>query len=178
MATTDKNKAIIEYLLTCEAIAGSTLYFNFANIKDSVRQFITLAQDVAIDTPYINGDIRKRYSLTIISYLSISANPIVKTPVSQLGTSQVSTSLSFTVSQQNENITDMAEVQALIDWISEQEVNHNYPNFGSDCEVELIRTTTNNPILDQIDATKTPPLAKYTFTIQVDYIDTSKRIWS
>ena len=173
----DKNKAIIEYLLTCEDISGSVLYFNFANIKDSVKQFITLAQDVAIDTPYINGDIRKRYSLTIISYLSISSNPIVKVPVSQSGTSVIGTS-QINTEPRNENITDMAEVQALIDWISEQEIYHNYPNFGDDCEVEAIRTTTNNPVLDQIDATKTPPLAKYTFTIQVDYIDTSRRIWN
>lgn len=157
----DKNEAIIEYLLTCEDIASSTLYFNFANIKDSITQFITLAQDVAIDTPFIDGAVLKRYSLTIISYLSISDNPVVKV-----------------AGYSNENVSDMAEVQALIDWISEQDNNRNYPDFGTQCEVESIRTTTNNPVLDQIDATRTPPLAKYTFTIQVDYIDNSKKIWS
>lgn len=157
----DKNEAIIEYLLTCEDIANSTLYFNFANIKDSITQFITLAQDVAIDTPFIDGAVLKRYSLTIISYLSISDNPVVKV-----------------AGYSNENVSDMAEVQALIDWISEQDNNRNYPDFGTQCEVESIRTTTNNPVLDQIDATRTPPLAKYTFTIQVDYIDNSKKIWS
>lgn len=156
----DKNSAMIEYLLTCQDIASSTLYFNFANIKDSITQFITLAQDVAIDTPFIDGSVRKRYSLTVISFLSISDNPIVKV-----------------AGFSNENVTDMAEVQALIDWIAEQDSIRNYPNFGEHCECESIKTTTNNPMLDQIDATKTPPLAKYTFTIQVDYIDSSKKIW-
>lgn len=157
----DKNGEMIEYLLTCQEIASSTLYFNFANIKDSITQFITLAQDVAIDTPFIDGAVRKRYSLTVISFLSISDNPIVKV-----------------AGYSNENVSDMAEVQTLIDWIATQETEHNYPNFGEQCEVDSIRTTTNNPVLDQIDATKTPPLAKYTFTIQVDYIDNSKKIWS
>lgn len=156
----DKNNAMIEYLLTCQDIASSTLYFNFANIKDSITQFITLAQDVAVDTPFIDGCVRKRYSLTVISFLSISDNPVVKVS-----------------GYSNENVSDMAEVQALIDWIAEQETEHNYPDFGEDCECEFIQTTTNNPVLDQIDATKTPPLAKYTFTIQVDYIDSSKKIW-
>lgn len=161
MSSVDKNGAMIAYLLTCEDIASSTLYFNFANIENAIKQFITLGQDVAIDTPFIDGSIRKRYSLTIISYLSISVNPIVKV-----------------AGYSNENVTDMAEVQALIDWIAQQDDIRNYPDFGTTCEIESIRTTTNNPVLDQIDATKTPPLAKYTFTIQVDYIDTSKKIWT
>lgn len=156
----DKNNAIITYLLTCADIAGSTLYFNFANIKNAITQFITLSQDKAIDVPYIDGSILKRYSLTIISYLSISDNPIVKVP-----------------GYANENISDMAEVQTLIDWIAEQDKVQNFPDFGADCVVEKISTLTNNPVLDQIDATKTPPLAKYTFTIQVDYIDNSQKIW-
>lgn len=157
----DKNGAIIAYLLTCEDIAQSTLYFNFANIKNAITQFITLSQDKAIDVPYIDGSVLKRYSMTIISYLSISDNPIVKV-----------------AGYTNENISDMAEVQALIDWIAEQDKARNFPDFGTDCEVEQIKTLTNNPVLDQIDATKTPPLAKYSFTIQVDYIDNSEKIWT
>ena len=161
MANVDKNKAVIEYLQLCPDIAQSTLYFNFANIKDAVTQFITLAQDRAIDTPFIDGAVRKRYSLTIMSFLTISDNPIVKV-----------------AGYSNENVSDMAEVQALIDWITGQDIARNFPDFGEDCEVESIRTTTNNPVLDQIDATKTPPLAKYSFTIQIDYIDNSQKIWN
>lgn len=157
----DKNNAIIEYLLLCPDIAQSTLYFNFANIKDSITQFVTLAQDRTLDTPFIDGAVRKRYSLTIISFLTITDNPIVKV-----------------AGYSNENISDMAEVQALIDWIVDQDDARIFPNFGPDCEIESIRTTSNNPILDQIDASKTPPLAKYSITIQVDYIDNSKKIWN
>ena len=38
----------------------------------------------------------------------------------------------------NENVSDMAEVQALIDCIAAQDTARNYPNFGDDCEDELI----------------------------------------
>ena len=157
----DKNNAIIQYLLTCDPIKESTLYFNFANAKDAIIQFITLSNDKSIDTPYIDGSVRKRYAFTVMSYLSITDNPIVKVE-----------------SFDNENISDMAEVQTLMDWINEQELLKNYPDFGEDCKIEEIRTTTNNPRLDQIDATETPAIARYSFTIQVDYIDYSQKLWN
>ena len=157
----DKNKAIIEYLLTCQDIESSPLYFNFANAKDSIKQFLTLTTDVTLNSSYVDGSVLKRYSLTVMSYLSISDNPIAKV-----------------AGYDNENITDIAEVQALMDWVNAQEQVGNYPNFGTECIVDAIRTTSNNPRLEQIDATVNPPLAKYSFTVQVDYIDTSTKIWS
>ena len=157
----DKNNAMLQYLLTCEPINGSTLYFNFANAKDAITQFITLSNDRNIDTPYIDGSVRKRYALTVMSWLSISDNPIVKVE-----------------GFDNENISDIAEVQTLMDWINEQETLKNYPDFGEDIEVEAIRTTSNNPRLDEIDATSSPALARYSFTIQVDYIDYSLKLWN
>lgn len=157
----DKNEAIIEYLLTCEAINSSTLYFNFINAKDKTTGFITVDTDVALNSPYIDGSVLKRYSLTVISNLSITNNPIVKV-----------------AGFNNENVSDIAEVQALMDWVNAQEVSHNYPNFGSECVIDRIRTATNTPRLDQINATVNPPLAKYSFTIQVDYIDYTNKIWT
>ena len=71
----------------------------------------------------------------------------------------------------------MASVQSLIDWIEEQNNNRNFPNFGEDCLVEEIRTTTSNARLDQIDATQSNPLAKYSFTVQIDYVDRSNMLW-
>lgn len=156
----DKNNAMIEYLLTCEPIKESQLYFNFANIKDAITQFVTLTNDVNINTPYIDGSVKKRYSLTVQSFLSISDNPIRKV-----------------AGFDNENVSDMAEVQALLDWVTEQEEIHNYPDFGEDCVGEEIRVTSNNPRLDGINAELNPPLARYSFTIQYEYIDYSKVIW-
>lgn len=156
----DKNKSIINYLITCQDIMNTPLYLNFVNAKNGVHQIQTIESDKNINSPYIDGSVKKRYSLTLITYLTISINPLVK--VEDIN---------------NENVADLATVQKLIDWIDEQNTIYNYPNFGDDCIVEEIGTTTNNPRLDQIDATQSNPLARYSFTIYVDYIDNSKRIW-
>ena len=71
----------------------------------------------------------------------------------------------------------MADIQALIDWIQEQEDLHNYPNFGEDCLVEEISTTSENPHFDGIDEQVSPPLAIYSVTIEIKYLDVSKVIW-
>lgn len=157
----DKNQALIDYILTCEPIYNSPLYFNFADVKNGVNQFLTLSNDKNINQPYIDGSVKKMFSFTIISYLTISNNPIVKVQ-----------------GINNENISDMNIVQKLIDWIADQERLKNYPNFGEKCLVEKISTTTDNPRLDQIDATQSNPLARYSFTIQVEYIDNTNRIWN
>lgn len=157
----DKNKSLINYLITCEAIMNSPLYLNFVNAKNGVHQIQTIESDKNINNPYIDGSVKKRYSLTLITYLTISQNPLVK--VENIN---------------NENVADLDTVQKLMDWIDEQNTNHNYPDFGTECEIDEIGTTTNNPRLDQIDATQSNPLARYSFTIYVDYLDKSKMIWN
>ena len=161
MPNVDKNQAIIDYFLTCEPIMNSTLYFNFANIKDATKQFITQSNDININRSFVDGTIQKRYSITIISFMSISNNPIIKVS-----------------GYSNENISDMVEVQTLIDWIATQNDEKHFPDFGENIVVEEIRTTTSNPRLDSIDASSVPAIARYSFTVQVDYIDYSHKIWN
>lgn len=161
MDTVDKNQAMVTYFLTCDPIYKSTLYFNFANIKDAAKQFVTQSNDVSINTPFIDGSVRKRYSMSITSFVSISNNPIIKVD-----------------GYNNENISDLAEIQALIDWIVDQNEAKHFPEFGDTISVEEIRTTTSNPRLDTIDASATPAIARYSFTVQVDYIDYSHKLWN
>ena len=71
----------------------------------------------------------------------------------------------------------MATIQSLIEWISEQNDLRNFPNFGETCEVDEILTTTDTPNFDGIDEQVSPPLAVYSITIRVNYIDKSKIIW-
>lgn len=156
----DKNQAIIDYLITCPAIQSNPLYFNFISAKDKSKQLITSANERVLDRTYIDGSVLKTYTATIIDFRAMAYKAVVK----QLGYS-------------DENIEDMWNVQDLINWISEQDELHNYPDFGDDCVVEEIRTTTENPVLDGIDTSTTPPLAQYSFTIEVKYLDTSKVIW-
>jgi hypothetical protein len=156
----DKNKAIVDYIITCPLIYKSPLYFNFINAKDSTKQIMTIANDRYTSKPYIDGSVSKVYTFTIIDFRSVSEMAIVKLS-----------------GYNSENIEELSDVQSLIDWIAEQNENRIYPDFGSDCVIEQIRTTTDIPNFDGIKVDVTPPLAMYSVTIEVSYIDYSKQVW-
>ena len=159
----DKNQAIIEYLITCPKILNSPLYFNLINAKNDNVQIITTSEDVTMRRPYINGEIPKKYTFTLITFKSITDLAVVKDFSTEADT--------------NENVYDLADVQALIDWLHEQEDSHIYPDFGKDCYIDSIQTTTDEPRFDGINDELTPPLAMYSIAIVINYIDTSKTIW-
>jgi len=157
----DKNQAIIDFLMGCPLIAENPVYFNFAQAKDNSKSIVTVATDKAIDRSFIDGSVKKRYNFTIIDFKSVIDQALPTIP-------------GYT----SENVADVFDVQSIIDWIDEQNDSRNYPEFGENCLVEEMRTTTDNPNLNGVDSNQKPNLAKYSITIQVDYIDTSKRIWS
>lgn len=154
----DKNQAIVTFLLECQQIKDSPLYFNFINAKNDAKQIMTVSNDTLLNRPYIDGSVLKRYSFTIIDFKSISDSALVNL-----------------VGYSNENIEELADVQSLMDWIKEQNDVQNYPDFGKDCEIQEMKTTAENPTLDGINEDE--QLAMYSFTIQIDYIDYSKKIW-
>lgn len=157
----DKNKAVITYLTACPAIAKNPLFFNFAEAQDNNKQFVTVASDRAVERPYIDGSVLKRYTFTIIDYRSIAYQAIV-----------------MKAGYPNENVQEMLDVQSLIDWIEEQNNNLNFPDFGDDCVVEEIIALTDSPRLSGVDTQSTPSLAKYSVAIQIQYLDKSKMIWT
>lgn len=156
----DKNQAVINYIIQCPKIINSPLYFNFLNAYDGTTQFLTQSNERYASKRYINGSVLKIYSFTIVVFKSTADIAVVKLD-----------------GYPNENISDMADIQALIDWIQEQEDLHNYPNFGEDCLVEEIYTTSENPHFDGINEQVSPPLAIYSVTIEIKYLDVSKVIW-
>lgn len=158
--TVDKNQAVINYIITCPTILNSPLYFNFINAKDNTNQFFTNATDVYTNTAYVDGSVEKIYTFTIITFRSAADIAVVKLP-----------------GYENENLSDMSDIQNLIDWIREQNELRNFPDFGSDCEIDSISTTTEAPKFEGIDEQVTPTLAVYSTSIQIRYLDTSKQIW-
>lgn len=162
MSAIDKNQAIISYLLQCPSIQNKPLYFNFINAQDDTTQLIPLTEDTATGRKYVDGSIAKTYIANLVIFKSISDMAIVKTD---------------SVEYPNENIEDMQDVQLLMDWINEQDDLYNFPDFGSDCIVEHIQTTTYSPRLDGVNVELTPPLGMYSVSIQVDYIDQTKILW-
>lgn len=157
----DKNQAVINYLITCPTIQNSPLYFNFINAKNDNNQFITSANDTDAQQPYIDGSVYKEYTFNIIAFKSVSYNPVVKG-----------------VGYPDENVDDMAQVQALIDWVNDQDEQRNYPDFGENCVIDRIQALSENPDLNSVDTTMTPALAKYSISIKIEYVDNSKRLWN
>ena len=156
----DKNKAVIDFLLTCPAIQNSSLYFNFTQAQDENKQFVTTSNDKMMNRTFVDGSVMKRYTFTIIDYRSVAYQAIVQES-------------GFV--EKNENVEELLDIKAFMDWIEEQADNHNYPDFGEDCMVDAMRTLTENPNLNGVDTSLTPALAKYSVSVQIDYIDNSKR---
>lgn len=155
--TVDKNQAVINFLLTCPAIISNPLFFNFLQARDNDKQIVTQANDTALNKSFIDGSVMKRYAFTLMDYRSVAYQPLPKVE-------------GYT----SENVEELLDVQGIIDWVQEQSDARNYPDFGSDCIVDDMRTTSNNPNLNGVDTQVTPALAKYSITIQIDYLDKSK----
>lgn len=156
----DKNQAVIDFLLDCPQIAYNPVFFNAINAKDNDKQIITQANDKSLSSKYIDGSILKRYTFTLIDFRSVIYQPLPKVE-------------GYT----SENVEEMFDVQSIIDWVNTQADLQNYPDFGEDCIIDSMRTTSDNPNLNGIDTNVTPALAKYSMSIQIDYLDTSKAVW-
>ena len=113
-----------------------------------------------MNKPYIDGSVLKRFTFTLIDFRSIAYQAVVK----QEG---------YT----NENVEEFLDVQGIMDWIEEQNDLRNFPDFGDKCQIDEMHTTTENPSLNGVDTSVTPALAKYSMSIQIDYLDISKVIW-
>lgn len=160
MANIDKNQAVIDFLLTCPAIQDNPLFFNFLNAKDDNKQLVVTGNEKSLNKAFVDGSVQKRFTFTIIDYKSVAYQAIVNSPILV-----------------NENVQEVFETQGIIDWISEQNDSRNFPNFGADCLIEEMHTLTDNPNLNGVDTSVSPALAKYSISIQIDYVDTSKMIW-
>lgn len=160
MSSIDKNKAVIDFLMDCPQIRDNRLFFNFINGQNNDKQFVTVSNDRSIHRPYIDGSVLKRYTFTIIDFRSVSYQAIVPSQASK-----------------NENIEEMLDVQGIIDWITEKSENLEYPDFGVDCIIDSMRTSSDIPNLNGVDTSMRPALAKYSISIFIEYIDNSKKIW-
>lgn len=154
----NKNDAMLAYLMTMPYIKEHPVYFNFGVIEDNNKQLIAQSVDASLNKHYVDGSELRRYSVTIVDFKSVGYNAIVS-------------------GKNDENIADLSESQQIIDWINEQNDIQNYPDFGEECSIESISVTKNTPALDRVDTSKTPAIAEYSITINVDYLDTSKVIW-
>ena len=166
----DKNQRMLEYIMGCDVIADNPLYFNFITEKDNTNQLLVARDDSMINKPFVDGSVLKQYTVDVLLYKSIAYNPIVIKHTPQGAEPDPS--------YVDENMVDMRDGQALIDWILQQMDDGNLPDFGDKCIVESIEPTTNKPTLNGVNSDISPALAQYSVGIRVQYLDISKQIWS
>lgn len=157
----NKNQAMVNFLLTCPTIKNNPIFFNFANIEDNASQIVIKADSIDLNKPFIDGSVLKRFTFSLVIYKSVSYNALVKME-----------------GYPDENLQDLQEVQKVLDWIDEQDTNSNYPDFGTDCEIDGMESLTNNPDLNGVDTSLNPPMAKYSIGVRLIYLDKSKVIWN
>ena len=154
----DKSQAVLNFLQTCPTIQSNPLFFNFGNVEDNAHQAIARADDVAMNRPYIDGSVSKRFTFAVDSFKSVAYNPVIQ-------------------GLQDENLEDFQSVQNVLDWINAQDRAHNYPEFGEGYIIEKMETLSEKPDLVGVDTKLNPPMAVYRISIQIDYIDTPHRVW-
>ncbi len=149
-----------EYILQCDSVKKNKLFINsIANAQDGAKQLVTSQIDRAQDKEYVDGSVLHKVIFTVFDFKSISFNAIVKSML-----------------KKNKNIESLLEVQSLIDWLSEQEKQKKYPDFGSDYEVIKLETTYLTPSTPAIDNTATPEVAKYSIPIACYVMDYTEAI--
>lgn len=158
---TDKNQAVINFLIQCPQIQTNPLFFNFGEAKDDSKQIVMMANDKVVNKGFIDGSVLKRFTFTLIDYRSVSYQSIVKLS-----------------GYQNENVSELSDIQYIMDWINEQADLRNFPDFGSDCVIESMETATDEPNLNGVDTSVSPSLARYSMSIIIEYLDNSKKIWN
>ena len=154
-----KNQVMLDYLSQCDGIGR--LYFQYGRAGDNAMQLVTSSVEAATRAQYIDGSQPKRLDYSLIWFKSLAFMPVVTGVGGQV----------------NENVAELDDVQSIIDWIGAQNAAHNYPDLGEDCQVDAISCLHDVPQLIGIDTTFSPPLAKYTFTVRVEYLDLSHCIF-
>lgn len=157
----DKNQAVIDFLLQCPQIKENPLFFNFAEAEDNNKQIVTVANDKSVSKEFIDGSVQRLYTFTIIDYRSVTYQAIVKM-----------------AGYANENVEEMFDIQKMIEWVSEQAKVRNYPDFGEKCIINNMWAVTDTPNLNGVDTSAQPPLAKYSVSVQIEYLDRTGVLWN
>ena len=166
----DMNKSILEYIYECPVVAENPMYFCVAEEHDNNNQLVVGRETPQDAIEFIDGTVERTYRAEILMYKSVAYNPIV---TEQTPTGDVTPSSLFP----NENLEEMEDGQTLIDWIDQQNENRHFPNFGTSCIIESVRTTSSRPTLNGVNTTLEQPLAQYSVGLEIQYLDITKQLW-
>lgn len=158
MANKARYEAMLTYLRGCPVLEG---ILAFQTGEDNTNRILTIGSDASSNKKFIDGSVGKIFDFTIEFYKELNRAPYADG-----------------MGENNLNLGTLLDVQAMIDWLDEMQFENDLPDFGEDCVVDSIRSLSNEPLLAWVDSTAYPlPIAKYTVTVRVEYIDFSKCLY-
>ena len=140
----DKHQSVWEWLLQCPAIQD--LCFNFSTDDNGTT---VLMPDAAFEDewedgmPFIDGSGEKIYTFSIAQFRELT-----------------------TESNVSKNIDVLADVNAIAEWIEEQEELKNYPVFPKNCIINEVKAVPS----DSDVSVETDNKARYMFSVQIKYL--------
>lgn len=151
-----KNEIMLAYVQRCPGIRQ--LYFTAGEMLPDAVQITASSVETAAQTAYIDGS-RLRY----LDYNLIWFRPLSVTPVRNPATGTY-----------NHAVAEVDDIQSIIDWVETQNDAHDLPEFGDGYVTDSIRCLQAVPQLLGIDQSYSPPLARYTFTLRVEFLDLTR----
>lgn len=139
----------INFLLTDDEISKNKLFVNAVKASANNIGVVTSAIDRNQSQHFVDGSWRHTLTFTINNYKPISQQ--------QLMTASISGNL---------NIENLIDPQKIIDFIEQSNENGNFPYFGTDYEVEEMRSVNLTPPTPTVTDTDNP-LAKFALPIEI-----------
>lgn len=141
----DKNKAMLDYLRGCPALAD--LFFLFGDGKNGDTGFTAKSNDY-VQMEFVDGSAFRWYDFTLIHFAA--ANTFVNDTV---------------------NLDSLHELEeAVTEWLNEQDEKGSYPDFGDRCRIDSIYTVPNSTTVAGRDYTG----MKIMITCRVEYYEERK----
>lgn len=151
-----KNEIMLAYVQRCPGI--NQLYFTAGEARAGNTQITAASVETAAQTAYIDGSRLRHLDYSLIWFRPISIVP-VRNPAT---------------GQYNQPVAEVDDIQSIIDWVEERNAANDLPDFGEGYVVDSVSCLQAVPQLLGIDTSYSPPMARYTFTLRVEFLDLTR----
>ena len=141
MIQNNRNQALQDWFSQSPYVTD--LYFNFTPAEEGVTGVAPISGETVLKR-YLGGYALKEYDFGVVQFKSVNTD----------------------VPNNNDNATEMYDVDLLMDWIKEQDKQRNYPNFEG-CTIQRVEVLNNMPVVTGQD----DKVAKYMCQCRVTYLE-------
>ena len=150
----------ITFMMECDALKESTFFMDAAEAKTGHTQICTNSADKTLDVEYADGSVDRQIVFTLFDYRAVDYLGLIQEKLERDG-----------------NIENLVDVQSVIDWVTLQNRQKHFPDFGDDYEVTRIESLYFSPQTPTIDKDGlAPAIAKYSIPIRIYFTDYTEAI--